>query len=536
MSKEKIVALASKYLKARHRSYLSALESVYKSYQETSVSQTLQDYSRFVGRTLYNVHFDLPKHYEDRLRSSKKDINEEKTIADEIMLSVIGEAKWVRQTLDYPSQVVNEQIKKRVLHPFSDSVLSLLSNNSESVITHTPELVRKDLRFGLRRMSAANALLTVERREQLANSHCKGIVDEMNKILKTNVKNFFLGSEFSDEYVESILSRIPKVGKATKTFDQLLLDDLVLDDLMGDMRFSIRFSNVDKKEMNDRAERIIGLYKEQSNSVVEKLKIFSEEIEAVSRLEEEFGSSSVMSEYAKVRVLYASEWIARVMLLDGIAAPLVSAISEMNSEKSEIGVYSTNIFVKQVMTTFMGHSFNLYQKHKDRSGQGYIVAFDTEFHDYPKFLMRIAALGLLVMAQDVLSVSEEEVVEKEPLSEIDKGLILSSGDEKQVVKSISRAISGSHIAARMELVEKLLRPLGAFLSEIDIQDVFNDIKESVKDSIYEAMNIADIELIKEEYMVDLEEHIKEHTPSPQVDMSSEATTLQNNKAMKGKAA
>ena len=55
------------------------------------------------------------------------------------------------------------------------------------------------------------------------------------------------------------------------------------------------------------------------------------------------------------------------------------------------------LFLKQIMTTLIGNSYNKYQQSKDSPEKGYLVALDTESHDYVKFFIRAAAIGVLVM-------------------------------------------------------------------------------------------------------------------------------------------
>ena len=390
------------YLKVRYSSVKNSAATLNNLYQNSSkiVSDFNRKQSYFkVMRHLSDAHFNVPAYYQSQLESQQNNKSilsaQDRKLIDEILMTMIGEAKLVRQTIDQTSQKMNHAFKQTVLIPASDAVLQAQSYIAPtSIISHTAESIRKELRFSLRRLSASNVLSPVESRIALANSHCVRIANEANKILKANIVNFCAtNAETNDKEVADILSMIPPVDM-NKSLDELLLSPLLIEEMRGKMSHM---------EDQQKVDAIFQIYENISKDVRWKIKLLHDEIALVQEIEKKFGSDKLYSQYVKIRVLYAAEWIARVMVLDIFSLPLVSTINNNLLENSgEVSRYSTNIFIKQVMTTAMGHLFNVSQKYRGNRSSGYLVGVDTEAHDYPKLILRIACLAILLHVQTQL--------------------------------------------------------------------------------------------------------------------------------------
>jgi hypothetical protein len=291
----------------------------------------------------------------------------------------------------------------------------------------------------------------------LANSHCMRIANEANKILSVNIENFLSDNGIPTEWeVDNILLMIPAVDM-NKSMDELLLSELQLEMLREKL---YPMGNREK------VDEILQIYDEIIKDVQWKMKLLHDEIALVQEIEEEFGANKLYSQYVKTRLLYSAEWISRVMVLDVFSLPLVSMINNHLLENSnEVAHYSTNIFIKQVMTTMMGNLFNLSQKYRGNRASGYLVGVDTELHDYPKFLLRISCLAILLYVQANLGTE----------AGVDSETLLSFEMQKELVKSLARIISGSHVAFRMELKEKIIMPFLEFLNSIEAKDMVDGI-------------------------------------------------------------
>lgn len=470
--------------------------------------------SSSILKPFLDAHFDLTSHFKRQLVKPPILHKEDSKILAPSILGVLGESPFMRQYFDKPSQIVNLAIKESILKPASDSLLSAREVLDRDLIETSLELERKRRRYPLRELSVYNVFNSKEARENLVESHCVGIVEEANKILQSNLRNLLTKNNKEQESFDSLA----EMFKSTQNSDKRTVSKLIFSNekLSNAREFfeneGIKLESVDKS---------LELHKNTVLEAQNKRASFQEKINEVQELEDEFGIDRFKAEFAKVRLLYAVEWLARAKLVgvgfsalgDVMTSEEFASVSEdafsRNFDKSA-GELNT-ILGKQVITTILGAAINSSSRNKDGTKGRYMIACDTEFHDYLKFFPRVVATFVAGMvASAMLGESEDQEAS------------LAESLTRDFVKISARFLSGSHIAMRMlpkdiedlfhkvcnsveekdlepiletvlESEEKVNKPQINILSQEQINILTSDAVEEVKDSQIEAAPVSEIE-------------------------------------------
>jgi hypothetical protein len=414
-----------------------------------------------------DAHFDPPKYLQSQLEKEGRFLHEnDRKILSELFRNLIGESVFIRKYLDKPSQIINDFFKEEFLKPASDQILEMRKNfDRETNVENSPELVRKNLRYGLRLLSMANVYNSNESREKLAQKHCGEIINQANKILITNIENLFASSSVNFDKNDEIILSIPTFDSSSIK-NQNIETIKISDEKLLELKSKIFEKLNPTKEQLERLDGIFKIHNKIVKNSEEKLENFEAEIEKTKDLQKKFSNTEIEYEYSKLRLIYASEWIARVVLLDPVSKPIIDFITNQNQISDEVGVEFVKIMTKQLLTTAIGHGINTKLSHDIYSDvfsskksqktdenlnddkklkSGYFVFCDTEAHDYLKFAIRLGVKSLLISIHSQI--------------ESDNGILLSKEDEEKIVRSLARFVSGSHIAMRMEIKENAERAI-----------------------------------------------------------------------------
>lgn len=417
-------------------------------------------------RTVSNMHFNPSKYLKGRLGKENTLHENDLEKLTEGMLHLIGESTFIRNYLDDPSQKINKAFKNSVLKPASDHLLDFQQSfNKEENIENSLESMRKYFRFGMRRLSMINPNVAPEDKLKLAKNHTNEITNQANKILTKNIENILVSnshnlSQDNITHIKSLISTIP-------TFNSSSIENKNPEDLksLEDNMETLESQLTELLEAEQtRIKEAFEIHKKGLRDSDLKLQSFKEEIEKMEDLKKDHPIENVKYEYALLRSIYASEWVARVSLLNPISTPASDFIIQGLGASSGTESNFIKIILKQGLTSTAGHALNrgFYvdikeeltsskgaeetndnnDNKKETYPSGYFVFFDTESHDYLKFIIRltVAHLASDLFANEEIDPSLKEFAES-------------------FTKSVTRFVSGSHIAMRMEVKEKLLDPL-----------------------------------------------------------------------------
>ena len=317
-----------------------------------------------------------------------------------------------------------------------------------------------------------NFLNPKEYREKLAENHCAAIAAEAYKILKTNIENLYISLGKKDESQNS-LSLIDEILANNKTSESGVKSYKISEEDFGKIKRNL-FQNLGDSK-SDQADKIFKIYRVKIAEAIGKRAELQETMEEMENLKNEYGEKRLLLEYAKVRVVYALEWLARVKLLGNAVESFSPDFSEkylFNKDGGTVGEEISQLkksLLKQSLTTLIGASLNQMAKDKDGRNGKYLVALDTEFHDYPKLLIRsLLTISVGSLVYDLLENSE---LSKEETEDLRKNI-------SKLTETPFRFLSGSHIAMRLS-PEELTKALeSALKKDIDADEAIEGKKES----------------------------------------------------------
>lgn len=397
-----------------------------------------------------------------------------------MLMTAIGESPPMRAVADYPSQYFNKKFKDHVLKPFSDSLLYIRSSYDYKEPTEfSLEYLRQSLRFSLRLLSMSNITKTPDERKSLADNHCKAILSEVTKIFSLNIEKFCNKHNLSKKDIQEIEKFLPKYNDDL-TVDQML-DETEKSEVVEGLLHHIIGGLDDISDESINLDNIMLIYDDGVAEVKEKRDIFYDDIKESEALIDngDYDRQEIETLYVTSRLIYVAGVIAVAYAINVLFAYLKDdskeeeldvkkELDDLDDEYSFIKDHANTIFSKQIFKSALGHAFNLYQRYNKRTTNGYVVPLDTELHDYPKFVVRIISLFSLMFVHDQINEHDDEVHKtlKKGVHDKAEGIIFGAEVKTKLLKSILRFLSGSHVAMRMEIKEKIIDPIIDSISEL----------------------------------------------------------------------